>query len=88
MIVTTAVSGSHVCVFHGKQDVYIDGRKARDEKTHIELVRGGMVRQAIRCPNNLAPDLIVEMMRNNFQPLDPFPVSDYQRRLDEHYAGH
>lgn len=90
MIVTTEIAGSKVCVFSPSGEAYIDARQHRmrsenriyeaDVLNVIELVRGGQVRQCIRCRAVEAPALIVRLMRNKFQPLPDFPVSEFQSK--------
>lgn len=84
MITITGMGNSYVCVFAHRGDAYIDARKTHKDcdRTNIELVRDGMVRQYIRCSNEQAPGLIIELMRNKFQPLSRYNVSDYQRELE------
>ena len=90
MIAIAGMGNSYVCVFAQRGDVYIDARKTHKDcgHTNIELVRGGMVRQYISCPNEQAPGLIIELMRNKFQPLSRYNVSDYQLSLETKNAGY
>ena len=89
MTTITGMGSSYVCVFAQRGDAYIDARKTHKDcdHTNIELVRAGMVRQYISCPNEQATGRIIELMRNKFQPLPRYDVSDYQRELETKNAG-
>ena len=78
LTVSTHIGGSKVVVFDHNPDNYIDARYSYPGRQLIELVRGGQVRQYIDCSELVAPDLIVRLMRNKFQPLTEFPVSTYE----------
>ena len=90
MTTITGMGNSYVCVFAQREDAYIDARKTHKDcdHTNIELVRDGMVRQYISCPDEQAPELIIELMRNKFQPLSRYDVSDYQLALEMKNAGY
>lgn len=65
------IGGNGCIVFNGTCYTYVDARRdtRRVDRERIKVVRQGLLVASFTVPLEAAPDTIVALMRNNFQPL-------------------